>query len=193
MAFKNLTDSIHFEKAGRQHQQIIFAWLAEPHIQEFWDNSQEHKEDIINFIHDRQQHYFYGTTRYWIGFVDNQPFCFLLTDQLTVTQTSLTKLHRQYLSKTGHTITLDFGIGNKAFLGKGLAAPTLEKFIAFYNYYVDPLANTFFIDPDENNSRAQRVYEKAGFKKLGAYEMKEGAFTGQNTYLMVKELANHCD
>jgi hypothetical protein len=36
-------------------------------MQEFWDNGQEHKDDIINFIHGRKQHYFYGTTQHWGG------------------------------------------------------------------------------------------------------------------------------
>ena len=55
------------------------------------------------------------------------------------------------MSKSGHTITLDFGIGNKNFLGKGLASSTLEAFIKFYHKHIDPLSDTFFIDPDENN------------------------------------------
>ncbi len=186
--FHKLTNSISFEKANLTHEQVIFAWLAEPHMQEFWDNSQEHKDDIVNFIQGRPQHYFYGTTQYWVGSTDKQPFAFILTDQLSSSQPDLTDLHRQHLSKAGHSISLDFGIGNKDFLGQGLAAPTLIKFMDFYQCYVDPLADTFFIDPDANNPRAQHAYEKAGFKILGNYTMKAGAFTGQDTCLMVKQL-----
>lgn len=29
-------------------------WLNEPHVQEFWDNTQAHKEDILNFIQGRK-------------------------------------------------------------------------------------------------------------------------------------------
>ncbi|WP_083837057.1 hypothetical protein [Rickettsia montanensis] len=39
--------NIHFEKANLTHKEIIFNWLEEPHIKEFWDNSQEHKNDIL--------------------------------------------------------------------------------------------------------------------------------------------------
>lgn len=157
-------------------------------MQKFWDNSQEHKDDIMNFIHGRKQNYFYGTTIYWIGLIDDLPFCFLLTDQILSSESDLTDLHKEYLSKSGHTIALDFGIGNKDFLGKGLAAPTLRKFIAFYQDQIDPLADTFFIDPNENNPRAEDVYLKAGFKLVGSCEMKMGAFKGQNTHLLVKKL-----
>lgn len=180
--------NIRFEKATRRHQKMIFDWLAQSHMQEFWDNSQEHKDDIINFIHGRPQHYFYGTTLYWVGFIDDQPFCFLLTDQLLSSQEYPSDLHRTYLSEAGHTIGLDFGIGNPLFLGKGLAAPTLEAFIKYFTTHINPKADTFFIDPDENNPRAQRVYAKAGFQQVGNFFATGGAFKGQKTSLMVKKL-----
>lgn len=30
--------NIHFEKANLTHKEIIFNWLDEPHIKEFWNN-----------------------------------------------------------------------------------------------------------------------------------------------------------
>lgn len=180
---------ISFEKASLKHKDIIFAWLSEPHMQKFWDNSQEHKDDILNFIHGRQQHYFYGTTQYWVGYIDSQPFSFILSDQLLSSQ-NLSDIHRKYLSKAGHTIGLDFGIGHTAFLGKGFAAPTLEAFVEFYQNNIDPKADTFFIDPDKNNPRAIHVYKKAGFKMVGNFIPTEGAFKEQSSYLMVKQISS---
>ncbi|WP_342170112.1 GNAT family N-acetyltransferase [Rickettsia endosymbiont of Seladonia tumulorum] len=151
------------------------------------DNSKEHKEDIINFINGRKQYYFYGTTYYWIGFIDNKPLCFILSDILEKDQ-NLSDIQKKYLSKSGHTITLDFGIGNKNFLCKGLAGNTLEAFIKFYHKSIEPLSDIFFIDPDENNPRAIHVYNKAGFKQVGKYEAQSGAFKGSTNYLMVKNI-----
>lgn len=179
--------NIRFEKATTAHQDIIFSWLSEPHMQEFWDNSQEHKDDILNFIHGRKQHYFYGTTQYWVGYIHNQPFCFILTDQMLTEQDDLSDLHREYLSKNGHTIGIDFGIGNKQFVGKGLASPTLKAFTDFYKNNIDSNADTFFIDPITNNPRAFHVYEKAGFKMVGYYYAKQGFFKEQKSCLMVKK------
>ncbi|MCE2730696.1 MAG: hypothetical protein LW599_01220 [Rickettsiaceae bacterium] len=56
--------NIHFEKAALKHIDIIFSWFQEKHIQEFWDNSQNHKDDILNFIYEKPQKYFAGTTKY---------------------------------------------------------------------------------------------------------------------------------
>ena len=179
--------TIRFEKAAPHHLDTIFAWLAELHMVEFWDNTQEHKTDIINFVHGRKQVYFYGTTQYWVGFRDQEPYCFVLSDIFQPDQ-DLSQTHRKHMSKTGHTIGLDFGIGDKKFLNQGLAAPTLEAFMHFYNQSVDPLADTFIIDPAEDNPRAQHVYKKAGFELVGTYDATAGAFQGETSLLMVKKL-----
>lgn len=180
--------NILFEKANLNHIDTIFQWLAEPHMIEFWDNSKEHKKDILNFIHGEKQHYFEGTTVYWIGSVETEPYCFILSDIFQENQ-DLSDLHRKYFSKSGHTIGLDFGIGNKNFLGQGLAVPTLIRFMDFYHDSIDPLADTFFIDPDENNPRAKHVYSKAGFKLVGEFDVQSGAFKGGVSSLMVKKIS----
>lgn len=180
--------NIQFKKANLQHQKFIFEWLEEAHMKEFWDNSQEHKDDILNFINGKKQQYFYGTTMYWVGFLDDQPYSFLLTDQIHTDEEDLTDLHIAQLSKTGTTIAIDFGIGNKTFLGKGLAAPTLQAFVKFYHAHIDPKADTYFIDPAESNPRAKHVYEKAGFDVVGKYNVCRGSFKDSKSYLMVKKL-----
>jgi len=101
---------IEFEKASLKHLDTIFGWLNEPHIQEFWDNSQEHKDDILNFIHKRQQEYLSGTTNYWVGSIEGDPYAFILSDILEEDEVDLSDIHRENMSKTGHTIILDFGI-----------------------------------------------------------------------------------
>lgn len=180
-----LETKITFVKASVEHKEIIFSWLAEPHMMAFWDNSQEHKDDILNFICGRKQHYFSGTTQYYIGLVDGTLFCFLLADVLESSQ-DLSDAHKANLSREGHTIALDFGIGNKAYLGKGLASITLKAFVSYYHSVIDPKADTFFIDPDENNPRAIHVYAKAGFKLVGEYSPQEGAFVGSTSLLMIQ-------
>ncbi len=180
--------NIHFEKAGPQHQAIIFAWLETPHMKEFWDNSQEHKDDILNFIQGRIQpsHYFNGIITYWIGAIENEPYCFILTSEVLADNTK--GIWKQHLSKTGKTYGIDFGIGNEKYLGQGLAAPTLQSFTEFFQSQVDRAADTFYIDPDENNPRAKHVYEKAGFQLVGDFTMERGVFSGKKTYLMVKKI-----
>ena len=179
--------NIHFEKVNNKHKEIIFSWLAEPHVQEFWDNSHKHKEDILNFILGRKYSspYFDGLYHYWIGFADNVPYCFIMTIQ-EKKDTILPGVKSANLSKNGNTYSLDYLIGDKDYLGKGLGASTLVFFMDFIRES-DKHADTFFIDPDEKNPRAKRVYEKAGFKYIGDFIMESGVFKGQNTNFMIKK------
>ena len=179
--------NISFEKATLLHKDTIFGWLAEPHVQEFWDNSQEHKENILDFIHGRKQRHFYGTTEYWISLTNSRPYGFILSDILQEDQ-EMSDIHKNHLSKSGHTIALDFCIGNKNYLGKGLAAPTLNAFVNFYQEFVDPIADTFFIDPEENNPRAKHVYIKARFEQVGEFDVQSGIFKGNANHLMVRKI-----
>ena len=99
----------------------------------------------------------------------------------------LPDIYKEYMSEFGTSIGIDFGIGNKKYLGRGLAAPTLEAFIKFYKDLIDSNADTFFIDPDEHNPRARHVYSKAGFKLIGEYEVRVGPFKGHINSLMMKK------
>lgn len=180
--------NIRFEPACPHTRPIIFAWLDAPHFREFWDNSQEHRDDIDNFIFGRPQTYISSTTRYWVGFYNDTPFCFVLSDMIAPTENHLPKVFQKHLSAHGHTICLDFGIGNEEFLGRGLAASTLIRFIEFYRSQIDPSADTFFIDPDENNPRAAHVYKKAGFHEVEHFIPTKGAFVGHQSKLMVKQV-----
>jgi len=179
--------TICFEKANKDIVDIIFSWLKEPHMIEFWDNSQEHKDDILNFIHGRKQDYFAGTTRYWVAYIENEPYAFILSDVIEIDQEDLSEVHKAVMSTIGTNIAIDFGIGNSKYLGKGLAAKTLEEFMIFYKKSVDPMADTFLIDPDANNPRAFHVYEKAGFKGVGEYDHTFNGNISQSI-LMVKRV-----
>ncbi|RAP38024.1 GNAT family N-acetyltransferase [Legionella quinlivanii] len=177
-----------FEKLEKHHLEIIFSWLAEPHMLEFWDNSQEHKDDIINFVDGRKKPsaYFSGNVSYWIGTINKEKSCFILTSPLGSNE-DCPKILAENRSVTGATYCIDFGIGNREFLGKGFASEALCAFIDFFRKKVDPAADTFFIDPDANNPRAQHVYTKAGFRIVGNYIMDKGVFEGQRACLMVQK------
>lgn len=158
-------------------------------MQEFWDNSQEHKDDIVNFINGRvtPSNYFNGIFSYWVGRIGDTLFCLILTAQED-NEDGLPQVWQQHLSTTGTTYSLDFGIGNVHYLGQKLASPTLKLFAEFIQKHIDPAADTFFIDPAEDNPRAIHVYEQAGFKQVGAFTMEKGVFKGEQTQLMVMKL-----
>lgn len=49
--------NITFQKASTSYTDTFFSWLAELHMMKFWDNSQEYKDDVLNFIQGKPQTY----------------------------------------------------------------------------------------------------------------------------------------
>lgn len=191
MAGTKMTGKITFEKVSAAHKEIIFSWLAEPHIQEFWDNTQAHKDDILKFMGGRQQESTYcdGKYYYWIAYTDGQPYAMLMTIQETV-KDDIGELKLSHLSKTGHTYGIDFMIGNTEYLGKGYGAKTLIKFVDFFKTKFDKKADTFLIDPASDNPRAKHVYENAGFTHIADFVMGgDCSGTGKPHHLLIKKLS----
>lgn len=53
------------------------------------------------------------------------------------------QLWRTHLSKIGKTWSIDFMIGNKSYVGRELAAPSLESFTKFVHEKVDSRVDIF--------------------------------------------------
>ncbi len=185
-----IDQQLEFQKATLRYEQTVLEWLSEPHIQEFWDNSPEHRQDILIFMKGRTEPspYWNGIFDYWIGCLAGEPYCLLMTSEVLPDQADLSELWKAHLSKTGRTFSIDFLIGNRKFLGKGLAAPTLKAFAQFVQDQVGCSIDTFFIDPAESNPRAMHVYEKAGFRAVSTFYRDCGEEKNVKHYLMVKHL-----
>lgn len=183
------TSTIRFERASLVHKDCIDRWLGEPHVKEFWDTSQAHRDDILLFMKGRKKpsSYFGGIFTYWIGSIDNEPYCLGMTSEIKPDEPDLTDLDRQNLSKTKKTFSIDFMIGNRKYLGKGLASLSLEALTHFI-HKMDQSVDTFFIDPEENNTRAKHVYEKAGFVCVGEFQRSFNERESVRHFLMVKKL-----
>ena len=185
--------NIRFEKANLSHVDIIFAWLAEPFVQEFWDNTQGHKDDILKFINGRNEpsDYCDGKYVYWIASCDGHPFAMLMTIQETIEE-DIEEIKLINLSKTGHSYGIDYMIGDKAYFGKGFGAKTLAEFVDFFIKEFDPKADTFLIDPASDNPRAKHVYIKAGFEHIADFVMLgDASGAGKPHHLLIKRLGPH--
>lgn len=182
--------NIQFEKVSSKHKAAIFTWLEEQHVKEFWDNSPEHKYDILNFINGRKEPSTYagGQYSYWVGIIDRKPYSLIMAIKENSSE-ARPQIKNDHLSKTGTTYSIDYMIGDKHYFGKGLGAETLKAFIEVFQKEVDQYADTFFIDPDITNARAKHVYEKAGFEYVGDFIMEgSGVFAGKKTHFLVKRL-----
>ena len=118
---------------------MIHKWLQQPHISEWL-----HGVGLQNTLNGLEAS-FQGrsSVTYWIGYIDEVPFAFLIT------------------SPEGQDeITLDLFICDLNYLGKGLAVPMIREFLKSQF----PKIKKVYIDPEATNTRAIHVYEKVGFK-----------------------------
>lgn len=185
--------SIHFEKAKINHIDIIFNWLAEPFVQEFWDNTQCHKDDILNFVNGRTEpsNYCDGKYVYWIASWGGHPFAMLMSIQETE-EDHIDDIKLNHLSKTGHTYGIDYMIGDKNYFGQGYGAKTLSEFLDFFRREIDVSADTFIIDPAIDNARAKHVYMKAGFEYIADFVMGGNCSgAGMAHHLLIKRFLPH--
>lgn len=180
--------NIQFEKANTHHINTIFSWLAESHVQAFWDNTQAHKDDILNFVSGRTEPSPYAEGRYvyWIASDDGHPFAMLMTIQ-EAPEDHIDDIKLKHLSKTGHSYGIEYMIGDQAYVDKGYGAKTLSEFLIFFRKEFDPKADTFLIDPASDNPRAKHVYMKAGFEYVGDFIMSgDVSGAGKLHHLLIK-------
>jgi RimJ/RimL family protein N-acetyltransferase len=168
-----MDQKITFRQAIVSDKPLISVWWKKPHVMEFWDNGPAMWNNVEHYLDNGVVNMFH----YWIVSCDAVPFALLLSSEI---DRDAEDLYRKYCDREGVTYTIDFMIGDEAHLGQGLAAPTLQAFMAFC-----PTAVTeYLIDPAVGNSRAVHVYEKAGFIEVGRYTPKEGSFAGKEHLMM---------
>ena len=166
---------ITFIKLQQKHFPLLLRWLESPHVKEWWDQDIQYTSELINkkYISYTQEYKILDNIKKpihaFIIKVDNKPIGYI-----------------QYYDKydfppeQGYDVkelpeslaAIDFYIGEKSYLGRGIGTKALRFFL---KKYVFKSFNTCFVDPNTTNKTAIRTYEKAGF--ITTKEIKELAIT----------------
>lgn len=157
-----------FEPMTKDHLPLLFKWLHEAHVKEWWDSESDYNEfetryleninssDSAPFIVSYKKS-FLGYINYWTVEGDDD-FKSLLPS---------------------NAVGTDQFIGEKDFLHQGLGTQMVKYFTDWLLEEKNiPLVMT---DPDCKNKAAIRCYEKAGFTFLSEVKTDEG-----KVYLMTK-------
>lgn len=170
---------LRFIKATKEYKDMIITWFKKEHVRKFY-----HGEGLKNTLHNLDL-YCQGINNngsysfdHWVAFDNETPIGFLMTSPITGPYNPTDDYNKWYVEGK-ETFTLDLLIGETAFLGKGLAHRLIQTFI------LEQFANAdyFIIDPEESNSKAIHVYEKAGFKKLHTFHP---AYDPEKPHLMMR-------
>ena len=150
-----------FKPLTEEHFEILFKWLQNPHVREWWDSEdnwadfeKRHLEMLslplvfphIVYRNDAP----IGYINYW--FVEDDP------DFLP------------HYPKD--TVGTDQFIGEPELIGKGIGTEFVRQFTDELS--LKPNISLVITDPDPNNLKAIRSYEKAGFVKSRILKTAEG-------------------
>lgn len=137
---------------------LIWSWLQNPVVREWYNDDEESFEDVIAG---------YGPNLHGGG----DALCFIIHagDQpIGYIQRYLTRDHREYWDHAGFpddTAGIDLFIGDDRFRHRGLGPHIIRAFLSEH-VFGDPAVNRCIIDPDPANAAAIRAYEKVGFVYL---------------------------
>lgn len=158
---RNETD-IGFRPVTEQDFTQLETWMKLPHWQAWWGEPEIELGYIRDMVEGRD------TTRPYIFMIDGASAGYI--------QYWLIKDHQneEWIAKypwladmPTNSVGIDLSIGEEQNLSKGLGTKVLRSFtemVAAKGY------NTMIIDPDVNNRRAIRAYEKAGFNHVPCLE-----------------------
>ena len=166
---------ISFVKLQAQYFPLLLKWLDEPFISKWWDRDVEWN---IGLIEKKYTPYTKGykesngirkPIHAFIIQVDDVPIGYIQYynkyDFPPEKNFSLDKMPASLAA-------IDFYIGEKDYIGKGIGAKLLGKFLMGY---VFKKFNACFVDPASSNNAAIHTYRKVGFKVI--QEIPEAAVT----------------
>jgi RimJ/RimL family protein N-acetyltransferase len=153
---------IDFLPLQEQHIPLLQKWLKEPHVSEFWqetENEEEFRQKFLNKLPDR------GVSPFIIS-VEAEPIGYIQYYEAC-------KVGGGWWpdAKEG-TFGVDQFIGDPSMVGKGLGTTLIKQFVD--DLFLNTSVIEIITDPDPQNKRAIRAYEKAGFIALGEIKAPGG-------------------
>jgi len=158
--------SIGFRPVGAEDYPLLRAWLAEPHIREWWGDPAEELGFIRDMVEGRD------TTRPFVIELDGSPVGYIQYWFIGHHQNGKWLDDHPWLAELpSDAVGVDLSIGDAARLSQGIGSAALA---AFARRLLAGGHRTIVIDPDPDNARAVRAYGKAGFRPIPHLEGRTG-------------------
>jgi aminoglycoside 6'-N-acetyltransferase len=131
---------------------MLKAWLAEPHVQEWWDDGPEASLAEIREAMESVE------TEPLIVEIDGRPIAYIQSYDPHLED------GHPYQDQRFGTLGMDISIGLPDLVGKGHGSAIVRQ---FSDMLFEEGCPRVIIDPHPDNLRAIRAYEKAGFRAFG--------------------------
>ena len=138
---------ISFQPLTAEDFPLLLSWLAKPHVKAWWDDGDDTLEKVAASYEDEP-----GTERFLISYQESPS-----------ESVSPIGYIQSYQEEDGG-IGIDLFLGEERFLHRGIGTQVLQSFL---QQMIDRHAPPYFIiDPQLENTRAIRCYEKVGFRHI---------------------------
>lgn len=146
--------SIQFLAFQEVHLPLLRSWLKEPHVSEFWQESDDDNELREKFLHKLPAR---GVSAFVIS-LDSKPIGFI----------QYYEAHKVgggwWPNMESGIYGIDQFIGDASKVGKGLGTKIIRKFVE--NLFTNTNVKEIITDPEPQNKRAIRCYENVGFQRV---------------------------
>jgi RimJ/RimL family protein N-acetyltransferase len=150
--------AIEFKPVQHADIPLLRSWLNKPHWREWWGDPDTELDYIIDMVDGRD------TTKPFIFHIDGKPAGYIQYWFIGQHQTEeWAKDNPWLLELPAEAVGVDISIGDVENLSIGIGTTVLH---AFVSKLVSDGYTCIIIDPDPENTRAVRAYEKAGFKPI---------------------------
>jgi RimJ/RimL family protein N-acetyltransferase len=129
----------HFQPVTSADFPLLLNWLQRPHVKRWWNDGDDTLEKVA---------------RHYANQAHSKRFIVYLAD--------LAIGYIQYYLEEDESIGIDLFIGEETLTGRGVGTALMQAFMELLIEWHQPQA--FIIDPDPENVRAIRCYEKVGFR-----------------------------
>ncbi|MCR4265679.1 GNAT family N-acetyltransferase [Nitratireductor sp. ZSWI3] len=154
----NKADRIGFTPVTAEHLPLLLDWLRRPHVREWWGEPETELDHIRAKVEGRD------TTRPFIIELDGHPVGYIQYWFLADNKgPELVEASPWLAELPDDAVGVDLTIGEEELLSKGIGSRAVKLMV---KRLLDEGHTTIIIDPDPQNRRAVRAYEKAGFRPV---------------------------
>ena len=158
--------AISFRRVEAGDLPMLRAWMERPHWREWWGDPDAEAGHVREMVEGRD------TTEPYLALIDGEPGGYIQVWYVGDHQNGSWLADNPWLGELpADTVGVDLSLADPARLSKGIGSAMLGAFTAELRRRGH---RTIIIDPDPQNGRAVRAYEKAGYRAIPALLGRSG-------------------